>query len=257
MLFTQEEFEDYIAETFPEVSKSFLSGKHLVDHCPHCKTSLGMNIITREFAVSDPDYKGRKSRLTNLPYFLIFRCPECDAERRWLLYTIEDHVYRILSIPGEGDWDIPELPTKPPALRKAYAEAMRCMNANAPMAAAAMLRRALQVITREILGAPAGNLGNELKSLKGKENNLGITLTQDFHDNAYIIKETGNQAAHPDEDPDLLDFTEEDARHLHDIFLEIVAELFVVPEAKKKARGAILKRRKIRGLDGGEEKEIR
>ncbi|GAI83570.1 unnamed protein product, partial [marine sediment metagenome] len=120
------------------------------------------------------------------PYFVIFRCPECNAERRWLVCDIDGQKYRLLSIPGEGDWDIPELPIDPPSLRKAYAEAMRCLNANAPMAAAAMLRRAVQVITRDILGAPTGNLGNELKWLKGKQNTLGIVLSQDFHDNAYI-----------------------------------------------------------------------
>jgi Domain of unknown function (DUF4145) len=247
LLFTNDEFEDYIAETFPEVSTAFISQKRIVDYCPHCNTSLALEIYSMAF-VEVKDRLGNSRRVLHLPYFVMFHCPECKAERRWLLYDISGRKYRLLSIPGEGDWDIPELPIDPPSLRKAYAEAMRCLNSNAPMAAAAMLRRAVQVITRDILGAPPSQLGNELKWLSGRENKLGVVLSQDFHDNAYILKETGNQAAHPDADPDLLEFTEEDSRHLHNIFLEMIAELFVVPDAKRKARDGILKRRKIRGL---------
>ena len=72
-------------------------------------------------------------------------------------------------------------------------------------------------------------------------------MSQDFHDNAYIIKETANQAAHPDEDPDLLDFEEEDARNLHQLFLEVVTEIFVVPAASRRAREEMMNRRKIKG----------
>lgn len=61
----------------------------------------------------------------------------------------------------------------------------------------------------------------------------------------YIVKEAGNQGAHPDSDPDLLDFTAEDANDLRNIFMEIVSELFVIPAAQKKARDEFLARRKI------------
>jgi hypothetical protein len=48
------------------------------------------------------------------------------------------------------------------------------MDANAPLAAAAMFRRALQVITRDLLGAKPGNLGVELKEVVGKNYNGGV-----------------------------------------------------------------------------------
>ena len=180
------------------------------------------------------------------PNVYVFSCPDCKAERRWYLYEVHQRMYRIMSIPGDSGAEIDELPIEPVALRKAYGEAIRALDANCPMAAAAMIRRTLQVITRDILGAPAGNLGVELKWLQGKPNKLGVTLSQDFHDNAYVIKEAANQAAHPDTDPDLLSFTDEDARDLNSIFLDLVTELFVVPEATKRAKEAMMKRRKIK-----------
>jgi hypothetical protein len=61
----------------------------------------------------------------------------------------------------------------------------------------------------------------------------------------YIIKEAGNQGAHPDQDPDLLEFSWEDAQDLQEIFMDMVSDLFIVPAAKEAARTAFLSRRKI------------
>jgi Domain of unknown function (DUF4145) len=93
------------------------------------------------------------------------------------------------------------------------------MDANALIAAAAMFRRALQVITRYLIGARPGNLANELNEVVGRPYN-GVTITQNFADVGYIVKEAGNQGAHPDRDPDLLDFTAQDAEDLQRIFME-------------------------------------
>lgn len=252
MIFTHEEFEDYVKNSFPEVSNTFLSEHRIVEYCPNCKAKMGLQIIKRSFACyalvkSQRISESRRKLIkdNSLPTFYIIKCPECKAERKWLLYELEGKLYRMLSIPGEGETEIPELPLDPPSLRKAYAEAVGCMKEDWPMAAASMFRRTLQVITRDILGAKPGNLAAELKELKGKENRLGVKLSQDFHDNSYIIKEIGNQAAHPDRDPELLNFTEKDAKDLYSIFLDIVTELFVLPEAEKKAKENMLKRRKL------------
>jgi uncharacterized protein DUF4145 len=118
------------------------------------------------------------------------------------------------------------------------------MDANANLAAAAMFRRALQVITRDLLGAKPGNLANELNDSVGRAFNGGI-ITSNFADVGYVVKEAGNQGAHPDEDPDLLDFTAEDAHDLQQIFMELVSELFIIPAAKEKAKQEFMARRKI------------
>ncbi len=118
------------------------------------------------------------------------------------------------------------------------------MDANAHLAAAVMFRRALHVITRDLLGAKPGNLANELNEIVGETYN-GAVITKNFANVGYIIKEAGNQGAHPDKDPDLLDFTSQDTQDLQDIFMELVSELFIVPAAKEKAKAEFLARRKI------------
>jgi hypothetical protein len=107
-----------------------------------------------------------------------------------------------------------------------------------------MFRRALQVITRDLLKAKPGNLANELNEVVGKTYN-GTTITNNFANVGYIIKEAGNQGAHSDKDPDLLDFAPEDADDLQEIFMELVNDLFVAPAAAKKSRDEFLARRKI------------
>lgn len=249
MILSQDDFDDYVAETYPDVTEALEAKHRIFEYCPYCKARMGLDVLRREYICLPlkrlPDLPEVKKPDTAYPYICIFRCPDCRAERRWFLYEIDDRTYRIMSIPGDSGGEIDELPSDPPSLRKAYSESIRAFDANCPMAAAAMIRRALQVITRDILGALPGNLGAELKWLQGKPNKLGITLSQDFHDNAYIIKETGNQAVHPDQDPDLLSFTEEDARNLNTLFLDLVTDLFVVPEVTRRAKEEMIKRRKI------------
>jgi hypothetical protein len=118
------------------------------------------------------------------------------------------------------------------------------MDANAYIAAAAMFRRALQVITRQVLRVKSGTVAYELEQAVGK-NYQGAIVTANFAAIGYIIKEAGNQAAHPDKDPDLLDFTQQDAEDLQAIFMELVSELFVIPAAAQKAKDAFLARKKI------------
>jgi hypothetical protein len=40
----------------------------------------------------------------------------------------------------------------------------------------------------------------------------GAVVTKNFANVGYIIKEAGNQGAHPDKDPDLLELTSHDAQ---------------------------------------------
>jgi hypothetical protein len=249
MILSQEEFEDYIADNYPDVTENMKSTGRIIDYCPYCKANMGMNVFRRKFvtktkhhpakgAIEEPDF--------NSPFMIVFSCPDCQAQRRWIAYEIEGRLYKIMSIPSDNIAEIDELPAEPTSLRKAYNEAIRAYNANCPMAAAAMIRRALQVITREILGAPPSQLGNELRWLQGKKNRLDIILSSDFHDNAYIIKEIGNQAAHPDQDPDLLSFTDDDAINLNALFIDIATELFIIPQVSKKAKDEMMIRRKLK-----------
>lgn len=246
----------YVCESYPEVTDRRIDDDHWDLLCPHCKVVRGFQVIAHQaFGQHLRSYNSTYFREDHhvAPRVYFFRCPVCQAFKVWLVYEFDfkneaDKVFkrrfRVTSLPNEGMEEIAELPADPKALRVAYRQAVRAMDANAPLAAAAMFRRALQVITREILGAKPGNLANELTQVVGKSHN-GATITQSFADVGYIVKEAGNQGAHPDRDPDLLDFTPQDAEDLQRIFMELVSELFIIPAAAKKAREDFLSRRKI------------
>jgi hypothetical protein len=227
---------------------------------------MGLQVVSIHAKTYLDQYKNEHIFLT-MPYSVVLACPVCKSRAIWIVYRTETppngdgplpekglltkspfktiRIYRIAAIPPEGKHEIPELPENPAALRIAHSEAVRCLDNNCPMAAAAMFRRALQIITRDVLGAKHGKLATELASLVGKENKLGVVLTTSFNKCGYILREVGNQAAHPDGDPDLLSFTHQDAQDLYDIFLKIVAELFVAPVAAKKATEGLMTRRKL------------
>jgi len=249
MLSNNEELIAYIKENYPEITNSRMGESNWDIFCEKCKIVRGFDVIREDYAY-ERKVAGRRGQIDwDAPKLIYFRCPVCDMYKIWFIFGIYDeagkvHYYKLTSIPAEGLEDIEQLPEDPPSLRIAYRQAIRAMDANAHIAAAAMFRRALQVITRDILGIPAGNLGAELRATVGKEYN-GVKLTKSFSDNAYIVKEAGNQGAHPDRDPDLLDFASQDAGDLQNIFMELVSELFVIPEAIKKTKDDFMNRRKI------------
>ncbi|HUC01361.1 MAG TPA: DUF4145 domain-containing protein [Candidatus Paceibacterota bacterium] len=260
-MITETDYSNYIIENFPDVTDQFSDRDHISGLCTNCGREVAFDITSYGVSYVNlppvfPEEPPQKMAAGNRPRTIMFRCPikGCGHLKLWVVVELEllkegskkseRHTYLLNSIPNENE-EIEGVPNDPPQLKAAYKEAIRCLNANAPMAAAAMFRRALQVITRDILGAKPGKLANELKELKGSTNPLGIALTNDFSQNAYILKEAGNQGAHPDDDLDLLSFDPEDAEYLHQLFAEVVAEIFVAPAAAKKAREGFLKKRKI------------
>lgn len=264
MFYTDEDQENYIKETYPEVTDKRIDEHHWDLYCSRCKGIRGFQVTQYSYRLEIKSAYSSYNKTHNIPISIYFRCPVCKAYKQWIIFAFQDrevitsqmedeeeeqvewitHYYRVASLPSEGVEDMEEIPADPPSLRIAYKQAIRAMDGNAHIAAAAMFRRALQVITRELLGATPGNLAKELKEVVGKQYN-GITITDDFSNIGYIIKEAGNQGAHPDADSDLLDFTEQDSQDLQRIFMELITELFVVPEATKRAREEFLNRRKI------------
>lgn len=254
MFATQEEQIKYIKENYPEVTDNRIDEAHWDLHCSRCGVTRGFFVTEMTRTYQDISYQGIPFEH---PYTIAFHCPVCKLFKLWIVFKISEYEpaengekylvtrhYKVTSLPGEGLEEIEQLPENPPSLRIAYRQAIRAMDANAHIAAAAMFRRALQIITRDILKAKHGSLADELDSLVGAEFN-GVKLTNNFATNGYIVKESGNQGAHPDKDPDLLDFTQQDAEDLQGIFMELVSELFIAPEAMRKAKQEFLQRRKI------------
>lgn len=249
---TTKELTTYIEENYPEITDSRIDEEHWDLECTECKMTRGFQVIRRDIAGFQTQY-ARYNEDLEAPITYLFRCPVCKTFKQWIVYERQfrdeegnwiKRYFRVTSVPNEGLEEIAELPSDPASLRTAYRNAVRAMDANASIAAAAMFRRALQIITRDLLGAKPGSLGNELNDVVGRTFNGG-TITRNFADIGYIIKEAGNQGAHPDADPDLLDFTAQDAEDLQQIFMEIVSELFVVPAAKQKAQEEFMARRKV------------
>ena len=252
MFATKEDLKRYVSENYPEVTDHRIDKDHWDLLCTKCKITRGFQVIKRLIAGEDTIYSHFEEDFV-APKTYLFRCPVCSAFKQWIVYEIDikndagkwvHHYYRVTSVPNEGLEEIAELPEEPPSLRIAYRQAIRAMDANANLAAAAMFRRALQVMTRDVLGAKPGTLASELGSVVGKSFNGG-TVTSNFAEVGYLVKEAGNQGAHPDKDPDLLDFTAQDAEDLQQIFMELVSELFVIPAAAQKAKADFLTRRKI------------
>lgn len=257
MFTNKEEQWAYVVENYFEVTDKKIDEDHWDLFCSTCNVVRGFQVVETQIALGRASGYSKYTADFSAPFTTYFRCPVCAAYKMWLLFRKnEDFVdtdgrtkgryryYRVTSIPNDGIEEIKELPENPPALRTAFKQAIRAMDANAHIAAAAMFRRAVQVITRKILGAPPANLGVELEWIVGKTYN-GTAITSNFSNNAYIVKQAGNQGAHPDTDPDLLNFDQADAENLQQIFMELVAELFVIPEAKKKAKENFMQRRKI------------
>jgi hypothetical protein len=201
---------NYIKENYPEVTDHRIDDDHWDLECTQCKVTRGFQVIRRDISGVDNArrYGGAIAFKEDFyaPHTYLFCCPVCKAFKQWIVFRIQlptdeagkskGHYFRVTSLPSEGLEDIDELPIDPPSLRTAYRQAIRAMDANAHLAAAAMFRRALQVITRDLLGAKPGNLANELNGVVGKAYN-GVVVTNNFAKVGYIIKEAGNQGRIP------------------------------------------------------------
>ncbi|MDO8261427.1 MAG: hypothetical protein Q7T50_08130, partial [Candidatus Magasanikbacteria bacterium] len=175
MFRNEKALDKYIQDTYPEVTGTRLDEKHWNLYCNNCKLNNGFQVLREDYAINHTDYGDYRDWKT--PLAIYFRCPVCGMFKIWLVYQIEkirkvkagnksySTYFRVTSIPNDGLEEINELPENPASLRKAYRQAIRAMDANAYIASAAMFRRALQVITRDILKAKPGLLGDELKSL--------------------------------------------------------------------------------------------
>ena len=239
---------EYVAKRFPQVTKQILENEIIRD-CATCRTNVAFQIIQQSSSQRSVRYHAPDGYLVGLPMMFQLQCPGCKQFAVWVTYGYSSQSGRVhfllLSLPSESGVEIPELPSDPPSLRLAYDEAIRSLEANNPMAASVMFRRALQVVTRDILGAPRAKLHQELDWLTKNPNRLNLKLSWDFHSSAYLIKEVSNQGAHPDDDVDLLEFTHDDATAIYHLFLEVVHEVFSIPGVREAARQQLIKRRKI------------
>jgi hypothetical protein len=161
-----DDLRQYVFENFTEVTDSRIDDDHWDLIRSHCKITRGFQVIRRDLSgvwsrrYSPARHPDNFDQDFNAPFTCLFRCAVCHAFKQWIVYkvvearppdNIESRYFRVTSVPSEGLEEIDELPQNPPSLRVAYRQAIRAMDVNAQLAAAAMFRRALQVITRDIL----------------------------------------------------------------------------------------------------------
>ena len=233
---------NYILENYTNVTPLFIDHHHVKEYCLLCKATMGFEIDT----VPIPTEK--KHLVLKTPQTLLLTCPVCHSFKVWVVQNIflrnsnntgSIQKYRIMSIPKEQP-EIPEMPDKPPYLKKLYLEGLKCLEAGCPVAAAVVFKRAIHVLTRELLGATPGTLLSEFRSIINKRNKLGIVLHETFKNNPYLEKESSlsNKDSHMGHD--IISFTDEDAYTLHEIFIELIVMLFVLPNSVNQAREHLL-----------------
>jgi hypothetical protein len=261
-LLNLDEFEEYVRSNFDLLYEADTSElKTEIDsHCDSCQRDVFMKIHSRT-------YQQAYYRDSGLPDFVtyFFECPRCkrkafikivrigiekptgkkdefgDDETQFLLQH-----YRLFRLPTkEENYVNKEIPAEHTTLKNTVIEANFCLTHSKYLSAAILFRRAIQIIAKDILGATGKTLFLQLEWLKNNKNKLGIDLGEVFHDNSKIIKDIGNQGAHPDDDITLHNFTKEDANGLHDLFISIIHELFVKPIKLKAIQEELKQNRKL------------
>ncbi len=259
-LLNQEEFEKHIRDNYEcvyEASESSIS-QEIPGNCDYCKRDVFLKIYSKTY---DKPYYSEEG----LPRFvnIYLECPSC--RRKSFIQTVQFveqkaitegnsthyeytyRLYKLYRIPAKGEGYINEdIPKKHSSLKKTASEADYCLSNSKYIASAILYRRAIQILAKDILGGKGKTLFNQLEWLKTNKNLLEIDLTDVFHDNAKIIKDIGNQGAHPDTDITLHEFTKEDANGLHDLFLSIIHEVYVKPSKMKTLQEELKKSRKLK-----------
>jgi hypothetical protein len=251
-LINEEEFRNYVRLNFEmiyESPASELKEQELPGKCDFCQKEAFLKIHALR-------YQQGYYREDGVPYFVTFfiECPQC--RRKSFIKTVQLQVYKptgnkdaygedetsavfqffkLFRLPSaEESYENKDIPEEYVSLKATVTEASFCLSHSKNIAATILFRRALQILAKDVLGAPGTTLNSQLNWLKTNPNALGIEIGAVFHDNAEIIRKIGNQGAHPDEDATLHNFTKEDAEGLHDLFISIIHELFISP-AKLKA----------------------
>jgi DNA-directed RNA polymerase subunit RPC12/RpoP len=263
-----DEYRSYLKETF----QLLYSGTEFPDYeqeeidgtCDSCGKEVFLKVRATYFnnntygTIGSPGF-----------FCLLFECPRCKRKRfvqtAWVLYKeqvqsksspddseeydIEEkyEVYKLYSLPTQRDSYIyKDIPNTYNTLITTISEALFGMDHGKFVSSAIMFRRGIQIIAKDILGAKGKTLHSQLEWLKTNSNNLGIDLSELFHDNTKLIKDVGNQGAHPDDDLTLHNFTKDELDGLHDLFVIIVNEIFVKPEKLRQLKEDLKKSRKLK-----------
>lgn len=257
----EQEFKTYIRNNYKLLAtlSSDSYSEQIDGRCDACQRDAYLKIYSSSF--NTPHFSQNES--TRFTIFYI-QCPSCH--RKSFIHTVrlrcklkDDEnreteewgyeyfqLYRLPTLDENfSNKDIPDI-AEYSTLKQTVSEASFCLTNGKYVSSAIMFRRAIQIIAKQVLGAQGKSLYNQLEWLKGNVNLLKIDLTEVFHDNMQLIKDIGNQGAHPDDDIELHAFSKSDADGLHDLFIHLIQVIFVIPAKLKALQEELKSTRKIK-----------
>jgi hypothetical protein len=259
-LYDKDEFRKYIEDNYPLVHTSSESRvkTDVSGSCDFCGKDAFFKL--HSFGYNEP------YGTSELGHFIVMliECPNClrksfiqfarfmDSKRventtGGSYYEHDYKFYKLYRIPISNESYLNEdIPKEYTSLRQTIREANYCLSKGKYIASSILFRRGIEILAKDILGAQGFSLHKKLEWLKVNENQLKVDLSDVFHDNSKIIKDIGNQGAHPDDDVTLHSFKKEDAEGMHDLFLSIIHEVFVKPERLKSLQEELKANRKLK-----------
>lgn len=192
--------------------------------CPHCFVTVRFEDATPlyrngssyvSFDIAEPKPSGVCSGLQRS--FAFFQCPHCHDVVVWMRRsTCEfDRVFARVYPPRSNN---PPAPREVPGpIARAYEEACVVLPLS-PSAAAALARRALQMVLREVVGVKHGSLNTEIDAAR-------TTLPAWIIDGLHQLRQVGNFALHPSKDALTGELMEPEPGEA-DLTIELVSALF-------------------------------
>lgn len=192
--------------------------------CPHCFVTVHFEYATPlyekgsarvSFSVEEPEPFASASGLQRS--FAFFQCPHCHDVVVWMRKSTceADRVFLRVYPPRSNHPPVPR--EVPVPIARAYEEACVVLPLS-PSAAAALARRALQMVLREIVGVKHGPLNEEIEAAR-------TTLPSWIIDGLHQLRQVGNFALHPSKDALTGEVMEPEPREA-DLTIELVSALF-------------------------------
>ncbi len=204
--------------------------------CPHCGDTV--SLLPRHDPITD---------VGNENAYFVALCPN----HRWrhckpifaVYEALNDYIVARYPIPGFEASSMHE--AIPLDIREDYAEARRCMYADAYKGAVALFRRVVEATACDRLGKKAKSKDGKTKRLYELIDLLGSEglITKDIKDAAHEVRFFGNYGVHVQDDG--LDKVKlDEARDVREICWQLLHTIYIAPFKTRELRGKRVKKGK-------------
>ncbi len=189
--------------------------------CPYCEAQ---GSFTRAFEAPP-----RQLQAFHFLHYEAFKCNQC-ANITFVIWGHEENrrIHAFAQFPAPSKWEAPQ--HWPMQLASSYEQAVKAIESDSWDAAATMARRAVQVITRQLLPKSTAALSEEIHELVNRQD-----LPKSMGAWAHEIRLLGNIGAHPD--AVVIGASEEEARqvvtYVHYLVLYLVDIPHEIAQRKK------------------------